>query len=136
MNLSTASHHAVRAVVHLAAHIDRGLAPSHVIAQAEGISELYLLKILNRLMRAQILIVVKGPNGGYRLARPANKITLLEVLEAVNGPIRGVAGLTRGQGDANIQAQVQALCERVAGQTRRVLGRVTVEDLMDKRGWP
>ena len=51
---------------------------SHHIARARGIPELFLLKILKPLVSARILRSVKGPNGGYRLARPAQKITMLE----------------------------------------------------------
>jgi DNA-binding IscR family transcriptional regulator len=54
------------------------------------------------------------------------------VVEATDGPIRGVAAMTQGKGDANVQAQVQALCERVAEQKRRLLGRVTIADLADE----
>jgi Rrf2 family protein len=129
MKLSTASSYAIHALVNLASREQSTLTPSHLVAEAEGMSEGFLLKVLGLLVRAQILLAVKGPNGGYRLARSAHKITLLEIIEAVDGPIRGDAALGPGEGDAGLQRRAQAVCERVADQTRRQLGRVTVANL-------
>ena len=67
---------------------------SHHIAAARGIPDRFLLKVLKPLVSARILLSLKGPHGGYRLARKAEEISLLDVLEAVDGPIRGQAPLT------------------------------------------
>src|SRR5262249_9460455 len=61
------------------------------IAGAEGLSETFLRKALTALAKARVLLVNRGRHGGFRLARPARSITLLEVLEAVEGPVRGEA---------------------------------------------
>ena len=132
MKLSAASSYAVHAVVNLAGREEGEPVPSHLIAEAEGIPERYVLKVLLLLVRAQILLAVKGPNGGYRLARPAIKITLLDIIEAVNGPIRGDASLGPGEGDAGLQRRLETACELLAAKTRRQLARVTVADLAGK----
>src|SRR5262249_41696424 len=76
---------------YMAAQKDRegGSVASHIIAQDRGIPERFLLKVLKPLVSEQILVSVKGPNGGYRLARPAKEISVLEIIEAVDGQIRG-----------------------------------------------
>jgi Rrf2 family transcriptional regulator, iron-sulfur cluster assembly transcription factor len=125
MKLTAASSYAVHALVNLAGREQGALVASHLIAEAEGLPERFLLKVLLPLVRAQILLGLKGPHGGYRMARPANKITLLDVIEAVDGPIRGEAP----QGDSALQTRLQAIYERVSDQARRQLGRVTVADL-------
>ncbi|MBB6099890.1 Rrf2 family protein [Deinobacterium chartae] len=56
------------------------------LAEYHGVSESYLVKHLKQLAKAGILESVPGPRGGFRLARPASSITLLEVTEAVEGP--------------------------------------------------
>src|SRR5581483_8942418 len=101
MKLTRASSYALHAVAHMAATGEDRPVASHHIAKARGIPELFLLKILKPLVSARILRSVKGPNGGYRLARPAAKITMLEVVEAVDGPIRGTAPLAEGGQDTN-----------------------------------
>lgn len=55
------------------------------MAEAFGLSPSYLLKHLNMLSAARILESVSGPAGGYRLARPPERITLLDIILAVEG---------------------------------------------------
>jgi Rrf2 family protein len=130
MKLTRASNYALQALAHLAAG-DGRLLTSHRIASAYGLPEKFLLKVLRPLASAQILRSVKGPNGGYRLARPAAKITLLEVVEAVDGPIRGRPPLGDGPPDV-LTERLQAICEDVAAQVRKALGRVRLSDLAGK----
>lgn len=61
-----------------------------VAALASGLeaSEAHLSKVMQRLSKAGFLRAKRGPNGGYVLARPAEAITLLEIYEAMEGPIR------------------------------------------------
>ncbi|HEU5442060.1 MAG TPA: Rrf2 family transcriptional regulator [Ktedonobacterales bacterium] len=59
--------------------------PGKALAEYHGISESYLVKHLQALTAAGILISVPGPKGGYRLARPAAEITVLEIVDAIEG---------------------------------------------------
>jgi Rrf2 family protein len=61
--------------------------PVSVLAEQEGVPEVFLRKIMQRLNRAGIVESRQGPFGGYRLARPAGEVTLLDVLETVQGPL-------------------------------------------------
>jgi Rrf2 family protein len=131
MKLTRASSYALQALAHMAAQGDNRPMASHHTAQARGIPEKFLLKILKPLVAAQILRSIKGPNGGYRLARPANKITLLEVIEAVDGPIRGVSPFA-SEGRNGLDARLQAICNQQAELLRRHLGKVRLSDLPSK----
>jgi Rrf2 family protein len=128
MKLTRASSYALHAVAHMAALGEDRPVASHHIAKARGIPELFLLKILKPLVSARILRSVKGPNGGYRLAKPANKITLLEIVEAVDGPIRGTAPLADGSKDG-LDAKLETICTQAAEQVRRQLGKVHLSEL-------
>ena len=55
------------------------------LAEYHGVPSAYLAKHLQALARAGVLETVKGPRGGYRLARPAPEITVLDVVEAIDG---------------------------------------------------
>ena len=59
--------------------------PAAKLAEYHGVPAAYLAKHLQALSRAGILESVQGPRGGYRLARPASEITLLDVVEAIDG---------------------------------------------------
>jgi Rrf2 family protein len=128
MKLTRASSYALHAMAHMAATGEDKPVASHLIARARGIPELFLLKILKPLVSARILRSVKGPNGGYRLAKPANKITLLEIVEAVDGPIRGTAPLADGSKNG-LDAKLEEVCGQAAEQVRRQLGKVHLSDL-------
>src|SRR5271166_541877 len=128
MKLTRASSYALHAVTHMAAEGEERPVASHHIARARGIPERFLLKVLKPLVSARVLRSVKGPHGGYRLAKPAAKITLLEIVEAVDGPIRGIAPLADGNKDG-LDGRLEAVCAQSAEQVRRHLGKVRVSNL-------
>jgi Rrf2 family protein len=130
MKLSNASGYAIRALAHLARYGGGRLLPSGAIAAAEGLPERFLVKVLTPLVRAGVLYSVRGPDGGYRLARPAGRITLLEVIEAVEGPVRGEAppmGVTPE--NRRLDSRLQAVCDQAAETVRGRLRRVSLADL-------
>jgi Rrf2 family protein len=130
MRLSRGAYYALQALVYLAKQ-GHGAAPvaSHVIAAERGVPGRFLLKVLKPLVSAQVLLSLKGPNGGYRLARPAGKVTLLEVVEAVDGPIRGQVSLRPAGPDAGLLRRLGDVCGELAEGVRRALGKVKVSDL-------
>jgi Rrf2 family protein len=98
--------------------------------RAQGISTKYLFKALKRLVSAGVLLSRKGPHGGYRLARPAAKVTLLEVVEAVDGPVPAEAPFAaEDEAGRALDARLREVCGQVAGLTRRRLGKARLSDL-------
>jgi Rrf2 family protein len=69
----------------LAALPSDGALPAAKLAEYHGVPPAYLAKHLQSLARAGLLETVKGPRGGYRLARPPVEITVLDVVEAIDG---------------------------------------------------
>ena len=132
MKLSRACGYALHALTYLARHGGGGPVTSHTIAAAEGLPERFLLKALAPLAKSGVLRSERGQGGGFRLARPARSITLLEVVEVLDGPVREEAPGVGGRGHARLDARVQAVCEGVAELVRRRLGKVTVADLADE----
>src|SRR6202035_911393 len=119
MKLTRASSYALHAVAYMAQQKtqDKPIA-SHHIAHARGIPERFLLKVLKPLVSVRVLLSIKGPNGGYRLAKPADEISLLEVLEAVDGPIRGQASFDRDETDGRLNKRLDQICNHAADQIR------------------
>lgn len=89
MQINTLARYGMRAVVRLAIMTENSDQPVSVrnIAQAENISAKYLELIFSVLKKNNILKATKGKSGGYRLARPLNEITSLEVIEILGGRI-------------------------------------------------
>lgn len=77
--------HALRALAHLAADGRADAKLGRDLAREVGVPPHYLAKVLATLARAGVLTATRGVRGGYRLARPANEITLLEILEPIEG---------------------------------------------------
>jgi Rrf2 family protein len=132
MRLTRASSYALHAVVYMAVQKKDGPIPSHLIARKRGIPERFLLKVLKPLVSAQILLSVKGPNGGYRLARSANDVTLLEVIEAVDGPIRGNAPMGHDDPTNLLNRRLEQVCNQAAEHTRKQLGKIRLSELSAK----
>jgi Rrf2 family protein len=84
MQLNRQTDYAMRAVLYLAT---APLASIREIAEAQKVPQEYLAKILQRLARAGIVATHRGVGGGITLARAPEKITMLDVIEAVEGPV-------------------------------------------------
>ncbi len=77
--------YAVRTVLYLARDRDRTASAAEV-AHAMHIPKSFLAKILQRLVRSHILTSMRGKNGGFRLAKKPAELTLLAILESIQGP--------------------------------------------------
>jgi Rrf2 family protein len=106
---------------------------SHNIAQARKIPERFLLKVLKPLVSARVLLSIKGPNGGYRLAKPAAEITMLEIIEAAdNSPIQGYAPELK-EGNSVLTGKLDTICKQAADATRKVLEKIKLSELISSK---
>jgi Rrf2 family protein len=133
MTFTAATRYAVQALAHMAALKDHPIVVSRIVAQTCGLPEKYLLKVLKPLTTAGLLHSLKGPNGGYRLARPAKSITLLEIVEAVDGPLRGLAPVVDMAGGGALDRHLAEVCDAAADATRKQLQKVRLSDLAGPR---
>lgn len=88
LRLSKKSDYALISMKHLAIRQDGGASSSaREISEAYAIPLELLAKILQRLVRARLLVSVQGTRGGYRLARSPAGITVADIIQAVDGPV-------------------------------------------------
>jgi Rrf2 family protein len=80
------------------------------------------------LAAARVLLSIRGPNGGYRLAKPPEKITMLEIIEAVDGPIRGQTPFAE-ETNKVLNHKLEAICNKSADAIRDQLEKVSLADL-------
>src|SRR5262245_16447242 len=83
MHLTRASSYAISALVYMAKQKGNPPVASHTVAKATHSPERFLLKVLKPLASRGVLRSLRGPHGGYQLAKPAQEISILEVVEAV-----------------------------------------------------
>ncbi len=136
---STKAEYGVRVMAHLAregADVPISLA---VIADAEGLPLAYLEHLVARLRRAELVESRRGARGGYSLSRPAEKITMAEVVQALEGDIAPIECITAGADGALVCARdgtpghdpcpTKLLWTRVQGSIVRTLTDMTLADL-------
>nr|MBC8372009.1 Rrf2 family transcriptional regulator [Planctomycetota bacterium] len=87
MRISPAAEFAVRGALVLAEHYGNGPTTLNSICEEQDISKQYLVKIFASLARAGLVRPVRGKLGGYLLAREPAQISILDLMEAVEGPI-------------------------------------------------
>ena len=96
MMISTRGRYALRVMTDLAEHPDAGYIPLRQIAQRQDISEKYLESILKALVHGGLLEGVRGKGGGYRLTRPAEQVTVGNILRLTEDSLAPVACLDAG----------------------------------------
>ncbi len=87
MRLSTKSRYGLRAIIDIALNGGEAPVSLHEMSVRQEISRKYLAQIVNQLSAAGILESVRGPQGGYVLARPAERITLGEIIRTLDGSV-------------------------------------------------
>lgn len=97
MMISTKGRYALRFLVDIAEHQDDGFVPLKDVAARQEISEKYLEIVVKELVKAGLLIAIRGKGGGYRLNRPPEEYGVKAILELMEGPLVPVACLEPGQ---------------------------------------
>ena len=129
MRVSAKVDYALRATIELAA-AGEGPVKGERIAQAQEIPLKFLENILGDLRHAGIVRSQRGVEGGYWLARPAEEITIAEVVRAVEGPIANVRGVGPEQVEyAGSAERLREVWIAVRANLRAVLEQVTIDDL-------
>jgi len=101
------------------------------IARFLDLPAAYAAKVLTQLARVSILRSDRGPRGGFRLMRPPNVITLLEIIEAVDGTIVGDVSFNQAHREARETLRiVDEVFGHIVADMRAVLARETVARLI------
>jgi Rrf2 family protein len=120
--------YAVRAAVELAAAGE--LVTAEHIAQAQGIPVNFLENILRDLRRAGVVESRRGQQGGYALARPADEISVADVIRAVEGPLANVRGHPPEELEyVGSAAKLRDVWVALRASVRSVLEQVTLAEL-------
>ena len=136
MRLSTRSTYGMRALVELALASGRGPVSAALIAKRQALSAAYLEQLLHRLKKDGIVRSIRGPRGGYLLAKGPTHITMAEVVRVLDGTNgkRPANGHPKKLDDAQRHAAwiTQAVRRCVYERLSESLGGVTLQDLCDE----
>ena len=147
MKLSTRSTYGMRALVELALASGHGPVSAALIAKRQDLSVAYLEQLLHRLKKQALVKSVRGPRGGYVLAKAAQHITMAEVVHILEGVNSGVNGKNapheprRGLANGRVREsrEIHRHAQRIAAAVWRCvherivqsLDTVTLQDLCD-----
>ena len=133
MRVSRSTGYAVLAVGYIAKTQAKGVVLSQRISKKYDIPLEYLLKILQQLVRANVLRSKRGPRGGCSLAKSPNKINRLEVIEAVDGPMSGELNLAQQAGGAKFCKTEDQTYEKSVGSSRSVFEKAKLSALISEK---
>ncbi len=126
MKLSRTVSYALQATMQLAETDSDSPVPCSQLASQGDMPERFLLQILRNLVTSGILKSTRGVEGGYSLTRPAEQISLLEVIEAIDGPLGLNVELRKGVSHDELQRAL----EEVATTSRRQLSAIKLSRLV------
>jgi Rrf2 family protein len=139
MLFSTKAEYGVRLLVELGRRGDDGPVALASVAEAETLPLSYLEHLVAKLREAGLVSSTRGAHGGYRLGRPAEEITMLEVVEALEGPVAPMDCFhADGEGrvlcshelDGDRACATKMLWTRVHGGVTRALAGTTLDELV------
>ncbi|WP_227984996.1 RrF2 family transcriptional regulator [Nocardia spumae] len=129
MHITARVDHAVRILLEIA-RTQPNSVKAETIATAQGISPKILESIAAELRRAELVISRRGPDGGYRLARPAGEISIADVIRAVEGPLASVRGQRPEDVEySGVAAPLQRVWIALRVNIRAVLEQVSIADI-------
>ncbi|MDC0137107.1 Rrf2 family transcriptional regulator [Planktomarina temperata] len=133
MKLSTKGRYGMVALADLAFLEAGELASLADISRRQNISLPYLEQLFVKLRRGNLVVSVRGPNGGYRLARPAHDIRVVEILEAVDETVDALqagAGASGGMSGSRAQSVTNRLWEGLSAQVYVYLHQTRLSDVV------
>jgi Rrf2 family iron-sulfur cluster assembly transcriptional regulator len=132
MRLSAKARYAVTAMLDLALHAREQPVTLASIAQCQGISLSYLEQLFSRLRRAGLVDSVRGPGGGYRLARSPSEVTLADVVRAVDEDLDASHCGGRRNCHAGGQCLTHDLWDDLSGRIHGFLGGISLADFISR----
>ena len=132
MQITTRLRYGVRAIIEIGRRFGETPIKRREIVSSQGIPDSYLENILITLKERGIIRTIRGAKGGYLLTRPPKRITVLEIAEALDGPVLPTDCLEHPSGcDRVSTCATRPLWDRLKKAHEEVLEGTTVQDLID-----
>ena len=133
MKLSTKGRYGLRALIDLALYSENETVSIQSIARRQNISDSYLEQLMRKLRSAGLIVSVRGAQGGYKLARPANEFSVGDVLRALEGSLEAV---TCGGEDNSCQGAdlcvTKFVWERINSSIRDTVDSIKLSQLVEE----
>lgn len=132
MRLSTKGRYAVTAVMDLHLHEVDGPVTLAEISERQDLSLSYLEQLFSQIRRHGFVRGVRGPGGGYRLARPAETISVADIMLAVDPSVDAIGDAEAEDGEAGERCVTHDLWAELSGQIQEFLEEITLANLANE----
>ena len=134
MKLSTKARYAITAMFELALHEKSKPVTLADISEYERISLSYLEQLFARLRSGGLVKGVRGPGGGYYLAKPASEITIAQIVNAINSNDKSSSKQDIAEDRKAEQAKLESMWDDLSGRINVFLNGITLEELANMQG--
>lgn len=135
MTISTKGRYGVKAMLDLALNFLEGSVPVKSIADRHNIPRKYLEQVLFELKKAGLVKSVRGPMGGYMLAKPPERITVGDILRTLEGDLAPVKCVRQGENKEKCVRERQCITKyvwaKIRDEVNQVVDGITLKDLAD-----
>lgn len=133
MKISRSTGYALVAVGYIAQHSQESSVLAARISKEYKIPLEYLLKILQQLVRANVLRSKRGPRGGFFLSKPTEEITMLEIIEAVDGPMSTHLHLSEQTNNAPFSLKMEKVCREATQKAKDIFENTKLADVLSEQ---
>ncbi len=131
MKISTKGRYGVRILLDLALHENTEPRLIRDIAASQRISEKYISRLIIALRRAGMVRSIRGAHGGFRLAKAPGELTLLDIVEVMEGPLSIVDCVKMpGKCGSSGECATREIWERLNAEIRASMSRITLQDIV------
>jgi Rrf2 family protein len=130
MKISRSSGYALLAASYIARNQKKGIILSQDIAKKYKIPLEYLLKILQLLVKANLLRSKRGPRGGFSMGQAPTKITMLQIIEAVDGPMVNQLHLAEHAKREKSATKIEKTYDKAIAASKAVFKKVKLSQIM------
>jgi len=132
MKISTRGRYGVRILLDLALHENKTPRQIHEIAASQQISEKYISRLIINLRRVKMIRSIRGAKGGYRIARNPAEITLLDIVEAMEGPLSIVDCVRSPEKcNRNDNCPSRQIWDRLNTEICEAMHKITLQNIID-----
>ena len=133
MKLTSKGRYAVTAMLDVAIHAVSGPVPLADISERQGISLSYLEQLFSRLRKYGLVNSIRGPGGGYRLGMCSAKISVADVINAVDETINATRCAGKGNCQDGAECLTHTLWEGLSDQIESFLKNISLSELVEQR---
>lgn len=132
MKISTKGRYGVRILLDLALHENETPRQIHDIAESQQISEKYISRLIIDLRRAKMIRSIRGAKGGYRIARNPAEVTLLDIVEVMEGPLSIVDCVRSPQKcSRSCNCPSRRIWDGLNTEIREAMRKITLQNIID-----